>query len=429
MIAANASKPLGGAQPAPTTPAPGVPMGGAGSDVVAVRLPFGQGFVDTLFGAWEAGDAVLPIHPDLPEPEVSALLAALRPSRLVDPGGDRLVPSGLGVSRGTALVVPTSGTTGSPKGVELTHDNLAASAVATATRLGTGGGDRWLCCLPPSHIAGLMVLVRARLSGADAVLHPRFDPAAMGEEAATNLVSLVPTMLARLLEAGVDLSRFRWILLGGGPIPAGLVAAAAAAGARVVTTYGMTETCGGVVYDGVPLPGVGVRIAGDGTILLAGPMLMQGYRLQPAATAAVLTGGWFRTADAGELDAGGHLRVFGRLDDLIITGGQKVLPAEVEEVLRQHPGVADAAVAARPDPEWGQAVAAVVVPSDAGAPPTLPELRRFVAERLATYKAPRFLVVVANLSRGPTGKLAGIGDLVAGAAPEGQASTGGTSGE
>src|ERR1051326_5148905 len=160
MIEANASKPLGEAQ-----------AGGAEVAVVALRLPFGQGFLDALFGAWEPRDAVLPIHPDLPEAEVSALLAALRPTRLIDQGGDRAVAGGGGIRRGTALVVPTSGTTGEPKGVELTHDNLAASALATATRLGTGAGDRWLCCLPPSHIAGLMVLVRARFGGAGALPH------------------------------------------------------------------------------------------------------------------------------------------------------------------------------------------------------------------------------------------------------------------
>jgi O-succinylbenzoic acid--CoA ligase len=270
-----------------------------------------------------------------------------------------------------------------------------------------------LCCVPPSHIAGLMVLVRARLTGAAVVLHPRFDPAAVAADPSTNIVSLVPTMLRRLLAAGVDLARFRWILLGGGPVPAALVAAATAAGARVVATYGMTETCGGAVYDGVPLPGVRVAIGEDGAVALAGPMVMQGYRLRPEETAAVLRDGWFLTSDVGELDRSGRLRVLGRRDDLIISGGQKVLPIEVANLLMEHPAVADAAVAGRPDDEWGQAVAAVVVPAP-GAEPTLAELRAFVAERLAAYKAPRYLVIVAELPRGPTGKPVGLEALVAG---------------
>ena len=385
-----------------------------GEALVAVRLTFDAAFTTTIDAVWEAGDAVLPIHPDLPGPEVEALLGALRPGFLVDGSGVRQLPGAAPVEPGTALVVPTSGTTGKPKGVVLTHDNLAASALATAARLELGAEDGWLCCVPPSHIAGLMVLVRARLTGSAVVLHPRFDPAAIAADASTNIVSLVPTMLRRLLAARVDVARFRWILLGGGPVPAELVAAATAAGARVVATYGMTETCGGAVYDGVPLPGVRVATAEDGTIALAGPMLMRGYRLRPEETAAALRDGWFLTSDVGELDASGRLRVLGRRDDLIISGGQKVLPVEVANLLMEHPAVADAAVAGRPDDEWGQAVAAVVVPAP-GAAPTLAELRAFVAERLAPYKAPRYLVIVPEVPRGPTGKPVGLEELVAGA--------------
>jgi O-succinylbenzoic acid--CoA ligase len=385
-----------------------------GEALVAVRQTFDAAFTTTIDAVWEAGDAVLPIHPDLPGPEVEALLGALRPGFLVDASGVRQLPGAAPVEPGTALVVPTSGTTGKPKGVVLTHDNLAASALATAARLELGAEDRWLCCVPPSHIAGLMVFVRARLTGSAVVLHPRFDPAAIAADATTNIVSLVPTMLRRLLATGVDVARFRWILLGGGPVPAELVAAATAAGARVVATYGMTETCGGAVYDGVPLPGVRVATAEDGTIALAGPMLMRGYRLRPEETAAALRDGWFLTSDVGELDPSGRLSVLGRRDDLIISGGQKVLPVEVANLLMEHPAVADAAVAGRPDDEWGQAVAAVVVPAP-GAAPTLAELRAFVAERLAPYKAPRYLVLVPEVPRGPTGKPVGLEALVGGA--------------
>ncbi|HEU5001193.1 MAG TPA: AMP-binding protein [Actinomycetota bacterium] len=367
-------------------------------------------FLAALRRVWEAGDAVLPLPVTLPEPEVERLLAELRPSRVLSETGERPLPDGVPVDDGTALVVPTSGTTGAPKGVVLTHAQLRASAMATAARLGTGAGDRWLCCVPPSHIAGLMVLVRSALAGSEPILHPRFDVGAIAAETSAALVSLVPTMLRRLLAAGVDVARFRWILLGGGPIPPSLVAEAEAAGAHIVTTYGMTETCGGVVYDGHPLPGVRVAVE-DGEIRLSGPMVMSGYRLRPTETAAVLQDGWFRTADAGELEPGGRLRVLGRRDDLIVTGGEKVAPVEVATVLGEHPRVAEAAVVGQPDPEWGQAVVAIVAPLAGADPPSLADLRAFVSERLAHYKAPRHLVVVPELPRGPTGKPVGLREL------------------
>lgn len=380
------------------------------NELAALRLEFAEDFLAALHGAWEAGDAVLPIPVSLPVPAVQRLLAELRPSRMVDRSGDRALEGGVPVESGTALVVPTSGTTGAPKGVVLTHAQLQASALATATRLATGATDRWLCCVPPSHIAGLMVLVRSALAGSEPILHPRFDVGAVAAERDATLVSLVPTMLRRLLDAGADVARFRSILLGGGPIPPSLLAEAEAAGAHVVTTYGMTETCGGVVYDGLALPGVRVAVEG-GEIRLAGPMVMSGYRLRPAETAATLQDGWLRTADAGELDAGGRLTVLGRRDDVIVTGGQKVAPVEVAAVLAEHHLVAEAAVVGRPDPEWGQAVVAIVAPADGAAPPSLADLRAFVAERLAPYNAPRHLVLVPELPRGPTGKPIGLREL------------------
>lgn len=389
------------------------------SRLVALRLGFAGDFLAALHRVWDAGDAVLPVPLALPGAEVDRLLAELRPSSVVSGSGERALQGAVPVEEGTALVVPTSGTTGVPKGVMLTHAQLRASAVATAARLGTGAGDRWLCCVPPSHIAGLMVLVRSALAGTEPILHPRFDVGAVAAVASAGeatLVSLVPTMLRRLLAARVDVARFRWILLGGGPIPPSLVAEAAAAGAKVVTTYGMTETCGGVVYDGFGLPGVRVAVEG-GEVALAGPMVMSGYRLRPEDTAAALVGGWFRTADAGELDASGRLTVLGRRDDLIVTGGEKVAPVEVATVLGEHPAVAEAAVVGRPDPEWGQTVVAIVAPADQAAPPSLAELRAFVAERLAPFKAPRHLVLVPELPRGPTGKPVGLRGLAERAAP------------
>src|SRR5947209_7048083 len=169
----------------------------AGTDLVALRLPNGAAFVDALDAAWESGDAVLPVHPNLPGPEVRRVLGELRPARLVEPDGVTPLPDPVPAEPGTALVVPTSGTTGSPKGVELTYDALAASALATIARLGLTGADRWLCCVPTSYVAGLMVLVRSRLSGVPPVIHPGFDPAEIARDHGANVVSLVTPMLRR----------------------------------------------------------------------------------------------------------------------------------------------------------------------------------------------------------------------------------------
>ncbi len=213
-------------------------------------------------------------------------------------------------------------------------------------------------------------------------------------------------MLRRLLAAGDEAARFRRVLLGGGPVPADLVAEAARRGVGLVRTYGLTETFGGMVHDGHPLDGAEVRVGDpEGEVLVRGPMLFRRYRGDPDRTAAALGGGWLRTGDLGRLDPGGRLVVLGRSDDLVISGGVNVHPDEVEAVLATHPGVAEAAVAGRPDPEWGQRVAAFVVPRDPAHPPTLAELRAFARERLAPAKAPRELVLVAALPRSPSGKL------------------------
>ncbi len=303
-----------------------------------------------------------------------------------------------------ALVVPTAGSTGTPKAAELDHAALTAAAEASAARLDVRASDRWLCCLPVHHIAGLMVVVRSLLAGAEPVMHPRFDSAAVAAEREATLVSMVPAMLTRLLDEGGDLSRFRVVLLGGGRIPLGLPARAAAGGVRVVATYGATETCGGIVYDGLPLTGAELSIAGDGEVRLRGPMLMRGYRGRPDLTERVLAGGWFHTGDLGEIGADGRLRVHGRRDGMISTGGEKVAPEEVEAILAEHPQVKEAAVCGLPDDRWGQRVVVLVVPAGP-TPPSLEELRRHVAARAARHKVPRELMLVADLPRTPSGKL------------------------
>jgi o-succinylbenzoate---CoA ligase len=352
------------------------------------------GWVDRLERAWTDGDAVLPVDPRLPAPARERLFDVLAPTIIDDTGGSRTRrPEGRPTEDGDALVVPTSGTTGEPKGVVLTHQAVAASAWATSQRLGVDPDrHRWLACLPLSHVGGLSVVTRALLTGTPLEVHPGFDAEAVTDAArrgATH-VSLVATALSR-----IDPSVFERIVLGGSAPPPDRPA-------NTVATYGMTETGSGVVYDGVPLDGVEVRIV-DGEIHLRGPMLLRAYRDETVPTDA---DGWLATGDLGELDhRAGTLAVHGRAGDLIITGGENVWPTPVEAVLRTHPLVADAAVVGRTDPEWGQRVVAVVVPVDARRPPSLDELRGTVKERLPAYAAPRELLVVGSLPRTALGKV------------------------
>ena len=331
-------------------------------------------FVEALRAAWDAGDAVLPLDPRLPPPARAALLAAMAPTEPVEAGD--------------ALVVPTSGTTGAPRGVVLTHDAVRASAFAVSRRLGAGPHDRWLACLPLAHVGGLSVVTRAVVTGVPLEVHPAFDAAAVNASSAT-LVSLVPTALRR-----VDSSRFRKVLLGGSAPPGDLPP-------NVVTTYGMTETGSGVVHDGVPLDGVEVRVDADGQLHVRGPMLLRCYR---DGTDPKDAQGWLATGDVADV-TDGRVHVRGRLDDLIVTGGENVWPGPVEEVLRRHPGVADAAVFGQDDPEWGQRVVAVVVPRDAAAPPSLHALRGWVGEQLPPFAAPKALVLARTLPRTASGKV------------------------
>ncbi|MFC3823008.1 AMP-binding protein [Planomonospora venezuelensis] len=369
---------------------------GGPRELNAVTLPPGPGLFRAVAAALDGtGPAILPLSPALPAPALRATLAALRPTHL---DGVRQA-GGTGVSPEVAVVIATSGTTGAPKGVELPAAALRASASASLDRLGAAPGERWLCCLPPSHVSGLQVLVRSLLGGTEPVVHEGFSAESVLSAGAEH-VSLVPTQLRRLLAVSADLSVFRTILLGGAAAPAELLAAARAAGGRVVTTYGMSETCGGCVYDGRPLGGVGLEIGGDGRIRISGPVLFSGYRLRPDLTAGAREGGWFVTSDLGALD-GGRLRVLGRADDVINTGGEKVVAAAVAAAVAEHPAIEDAVVVGRPDPEWGERVVAVVV---SPGPPSLAELRAFVKERLPAYAAPTELVVLTEIPLLPNGK-------------------------
>jgi o-succinylbenzoate---CoA ligase len=354
------------------------------------------------------GPALLPVDPRLPRDQVAGLLAALRPDTLETPQGtERLDPGDSpALAPGTAVVIATSGSTGQPKGAELTAAALRHSARASLGRLGARPGERWLACLPPSHISGLQVFVRSLLAGSPPVLPSRLDAAAVAA-AGCQYVSLVPTQLRHLLDepgGPAALAAFRGILVGGAATAGGLLDEARSAGARVITTYGMTETCGGCVYDGRPLDGVSARIGTDGRIRLAGPVLFAGYRGRPELTAAAMDGDWFVTSDLGVLGEDGRLAVRGRADGMINTGGEKVAADEVAEVLAGCPGVREVTVTGRPDPEWGELVTAVVVPADPAAPPDLAGLRAAVRGRLPDYAAPRALVLVPAIPVLASGK-------------------------
>jgi len=355
---------------------------------------------------WAADGAIVPLDPRLAQAEADALIARVRPTVIVDGSQARRDRHGIPAERDAALVMATSGSTGAPRLAVLGRTAVEAAVRTSAHALGATPADPWLLCLPVAHIGGMLVLLRGHMLGAPVIVHRRFDARSVAGERRARYMSLVPALLRRLLASGRDLSHLQAVLVGGDRVDPVMRDQAAAAGVRVVCTYGQTESCGGVVYDGVPLPGISVRISANDEIELHGATLMSGYRLDAAATAMAFTAdGWLRTGDAGSIDAAGLLMVRGRIEDMVVSGGEKVWPAEVEAVLRTHPGVAQVAVVARSDPDWGQRVVAVIVPASPGSPPQLDELRDWVGQRLARYKAPREVLVVEQLPRTALGKV------------------------
>jgi o-succinylbenzoate---CoA ligase len=363
----------------------------------------------------KVGAKLLPLSPRLTAVEREAIVAAEEPIVDLDDAGELTQTEAdmplLGehdMDEVCARVL-TSGSTGTPHPVGLTYGNFLWSAVGSAFNIGVEPEDRWLCCLPLSHISGLGIVMRSVIYGTTAVVHEGFDVDRAGaalEADGITVVSVVATMLARLLEAGADLSSPRAILVGGGPVPEAVLEEAIAKGATVVQTYGLTETCSQVTTlapaearrklgsAGRPLLTTHLRIE-DGEILVQGPTVAPG-RADPD--------GWLHTGDLGHIDEEGFLYVKDRIDDMIVSGGENVVPAEVEEVLLRHPEVADAAVVGREDPEWQQAVTAVVVlESDSAVTPD--DLRRHCAQSLAGFKVPKRVELAAALPRTPSGKL------------------------
>jgi o-succinylbenzoate---CoA ligase len=368
-----------------------------------------------LHALMKVGAALLPLGPRLTEAERAAIVSAVDPIiDLDDPGmltqTEADMPL-LGEHDMDAICcrVLTSGSTGTPRPIPLSYGNFLWNAVGSAFNIGVLPEDRWLCCVPLSHIAGLGIVMRSVIYGTTAVIHDGFDVDRVGEaleREGITVLSLVTTMLTRLLDAGVDLSGPRAILVGGGPVPEEPLEEAIAKGATVVQTYGLTETCSQVTTltpadakrklgsAGRPLLTTHLRIR-EGEILIQGPTVAPG---------AADADGWLHTGDLGHIDEEGFLYVSDRIDDMIVTGGENVIPSEVEEVLLRHSAVAEAAVIGREDPEWQQAVTAVVVLAN-GSTATPDELRRHCAESLAGFKVPKRVELASALPRTPSGKL------------------------
>ncbi len=354
--------------------------------LIAIDLPGGPSFVDALRSVWDAGDAALVLDGRLRVTDRHETMRRFGAAAVLDSSGTTADPSGgRPVEEGDALVVPTSGSTGEPKGVVLTHAAISASAHAVATRLAITADDHWLACLPLAHVGGLSVVTRALELGTRLTVLPGFEADLVATSDAT-LTSLVGTALGR-----TDVSRFRTVLLGGSRPPANRPA-------NCVATYGMTETGSGIVYDGRPLDGVEIRIV-DGEVWVRGPMLMRGYRDEVDP----FIDGWLPTGDVGSIDESGRLTVVGRRGDMIVTGGENVWPEPVEQVLRGHPDVLDAAVFGRDDDEWGSIVVARIVTERDDL--ELHELRDHVRETLPPWSAPQQVERVERIERTAIGKV------------------------
>ncbi|WP_307861658.1 AMP-binding protein [Nocardioides xinjiangensis] len=271
----------------------------------------------------------------------------------------------LGADDPEPLLIETSGSSGRPKGVVIPRSAVLASVEASARRLGATG--RWLLTLPSSYVAGVQVIVRSLVAGHEPAVVDGLDvgrAAAADRTGTPAFVSLVPTQLHRILrdpEQTAALARCHTVLVGGAGLDAQLRRRAEEHGVRLVTTYGSSETSGGCVYDGVPLDGVGVALGADGRIRIAGPTLFSHYDGDPQLTAETVVDGWFLTSDVGRLDEDGRLRVLGRVDDVVISGGVKIPLPAVAERLRRHVLVEDAELFGVQDPEWGQRLVAVLV--------------------------------------------------------------------
>jgi o-succinylbenzoate---CoA ligase len=382
---------------------------------VAIELPAGLDYVIILHALMKLGAVAYPLNTRLAEDERASELERAGPGLVISGRDDAGLTEAdfplLGEHDLDALCcrIHTSGSSGRPRPVGLTYGNHLWSAVGSAFNLGVEPTDRWLCCVPLFHVSGFSIVMRSVIYGTTAVIHDGFDVDRFAESLegdGITLVSVVATQLMRLLDAGVDLLPLRAVLVGGGPVPEDVLQEAPGRGATVVQTYGLTEAASQVTtlspHDarrklgsaGRPLLTTHLRIQ-EGEILVQGPTVAPGTADED---------GWLHTGDLGRIDEDGFLYVTDRLGDLIVTGGENVIPAEIEEVLLRHDDVADVAAVGRADAEWQEAVAAVVVLRD-GADAGADELRAHCARSLADFKVPKQFEFVAELPRTDSGKL------------------------
>ncbi len=358
------------------------------NELVCLDMANSQMFVDRLSRAWDNDDAVVPLDQRLPLPARQQILNIVKPTIMATNDGDVRV-DGMPVEPGDAVVVATSGTSGTPKAAVLTMSAVEASARATTEQLNVSLRDTWLACLPPSHVGGLSVITRSLIMGTSLIAAPSFSPETFIEAAqnGATLVSLVSTALQR-----IDPALYRMIVLGGSRQASQLPP-------NCVTTYGMTETGSGVVYNGKALRGVELEIR-DSIVYVKAPMLLRAYR---DGSVPLDSNGWFCTNDRGSLSDDGVLQIEGRDGDLIITGGENVWPEVVEDALRNFQTVTDLCVAGVPDPEWGRAIHVWVVTTDKNEV-SLDALRAHVKQTLPAHFAPRQMHVISEIPRTALGK-------------------------
>ena len=358
--------------------------------LVALDMPASVEFANHVRNAWNAGDAVFPIDQRLPQVAKDSLIKQFKPSVLIDGTGSIVtLANSEPTEEHDALVIATSGSTGNPKGVLHTHDSILALLNMSQARLQTDSSTHWLLCLPVSHVAGFSVLARSIVFGNPISILPKFDEGelkAAANDGATH-VSLVPTALNR-----IDPAIFDTILLGGAAAPPDLPA-------NVITTYGMTETFGGIAYNAMPLDGVEVRVT-DEHIAVRSPSLFRAYR---ETNSKQVSEAWYETGDNGTF-TNGVLQVFGRSDDMIITGGENVWPNAVEKIICTIPGVERVVVSGINDAQWGQRVVAWIVTRNADTP-SLEDVRQHVKQQLPSFCAPSELRVVREIPTTSLGKV------------------------
>ncbi len=376
-------------------------LGVRAGDRVAIVLPAGEQFAIALHATFLLGAVVLPIDPngapaELAERSAGAAVVIDRPlSGHEDPAATLMTTHNLS---SPAVVLYSSASSGQATEVELSYGNFWWSAAGSAVALGLDQDERWLCCLPVSHVGGLSILIRSSIYATSAVALPSFDTEQVLHQLTSvdgpTLISLVPTTLQRLLDAGLSAPpSLRYALLGGAPISDSLRERAASVSVNLAPSYGMTEACSQVVTSGAPLFCTRVELDEGGEVLVSGPTVAGAFQPQLA------------TGDLGSWHADGSLQVIGRLSSIIISGGENVSPETVEAALLTHPQIAEAAVVGRPDPQWGEVVAAFVVPV-AGSQLDPNELRAFVEPLLSAAQRPKSIELRSELPKTASGKLA-----------------------